>query len=60
MIALLAWPSSVYLWHRFREVPLAAGDWFWMALCALAAVGLSAVTFWTPMQRGIQALEEMG
>src|SRR5207245_6569507 len=32
MIALLAWPSSVYLWHRFREVPLAAGDRFWMAL----------------------------
>ena len=60
MIALLAWPSSVYFWHRFRETSLAPGEWLWMGLCAAVAVGLSAVTFWAPMRKGVQALEELG
>ena len=51
MIALLAWPSSVFLWHRFRELPLPAGQQAWMALCGALAVTLSAATFWLPMQR---------
>ena len=60
MIALLAWPSSVYLWHRFRELPLPAGQQAWMALCGLLAVTLSVATFWLPMQKGVRALEDLG
>jgi ABC-2 type transport system permease protein len=60
MIALLAWPATIFLWHRFREAPVPLRDQAWMVLCGLAAVGLSAATFWMPMRRGIQALEELG
>jgi len=60
MIALLAWPSSTYLWHRFREVPLPLRLQVWMVLCGGLAVGLSAATFWLPMKNGVRALEEMG
>jgi ABC-2 type transport system permease protein len=60
MIALLAWPSSLYLWHRFRELPLPARSQAWMALCGLAAIALSVGTFWVSMQKGIRSLEEMG
>jgi len=60
MIALLAWPSSIYLWHRFREDSVPALHQAWMVLCGLLALGLSAATFWAPMQRGIRSLEEMG
>jgi hypothetical protein len=60
MIALLAWPSSLYLWHRFRELPLPARSQAWMALCGLTAIALSVGTFWVSMQKGIRSLEEMG
>jgi len=60
MIALLAWPSSIYLWHRFRGIPVLAGDRMLMVACGAFALGLSAATFWMPMQRGVRALEEMG
>ena len=60
MIALLAWPSSLYLWHRFREDSMPALDQAWMVLCGALALGLSAATFWAPMQKGIRSLEEMG
>jgi len=60
MIALLAWPSSLYLWHRFRELPVPARSQAWMALCGLAAIALSVGTFWASMQKGIRSLEDMG
>ena len=60
MIALLAWPASIYFWHRFRELGLPGRDQAWIAVCALLAFVLSAATFWIPMQKGIRALEEMG
>jgi ABC-2 type transport system permease protein len=60
MIALLAWPSSLYLWHRFRELPLPARSQAGMAVCGLAAIALSVGTFWVSMQKGIRSLEEMG
>jgi ABC-2 type transport system permease protein len=60
MIALLSWPASIYFWHRFRELSLPVRDQAWVAVCALLALGLSAATFWVPMQKGIRALEEMG
>jgi hypothetical protein len=60
MIALLGWPSSLYLWHRFRDNRVPALDQAWMVLCGVLALGLSAATFWVPMQKGIQSLEDMG
>ncbi|PYQ03146.1 MAG: hypothetical protein DMF82_14045 [Acidobacteria bacterium] len=60
MIALLAWPSSLYLWHRFRDIPLSVRDQFWMALSGALALGLSGATFWLPMRNGVRALEDMG
>jgi hypothetical protein len=57
--ALLAWPSSVYLWHRFRSLPLPPGRMAAMALCFLAAVGLSGAVFAGGMSRGVRALEEL-
>ena len=60
MIALLAWPSSLYLWHRFRGISMLPGDRAVMVLCAALALALSAATFWLPMRNGVRALEEMG
>ena len=59
-IALLAWPSSIYLWHQYRGMPIPpAPDRTDGCRCCRAAVSV-AVTFWTAMQRGIRALEALG
>jgi hypothetical protein len=31
-----------------------------MAASLLAALGLSAITFWLPMRQGVRALEDLG
>jgi len=59
-IALLAWPCSIYLWYRFRELPLPPSRQTLMGVCFLAALLLSALTFWMPMKQGVRALEELG
>jgi ABC-2 type transport system permease protein len=58
--ALLAWPASVYMWHRFQGLPLSSGRASLMVLSLAAALALSAATFWLPMRRGVRALEELG
>ncbi len=58
-IALLGWPSSVYLWHRVRAIPLTVTQRSIMALCFLAAATLSVGTWWLSMRTGVRALEEM-
>jgi ABC-2 type transport system permease protein len=60
MVALLAWPSSVYLWHEYRGLPLAPRHEALMGVAFLAALVLSAATFWLPMKGGVRALEELG
>ena len=60
VVALLAWPASIYLWHQYRLLPLPMHRQAWMALCFLGAFLLSALTFWVPMRRGVSALEELG
>ena len=60
VVALLAWPASIYLWHEHRLLPLPTHRQAWMAACFLAALLLSALTFWIPMRRGVRALEELG
>jgi ABC-2 type transport system permease protein len=59
-IALLAWPSSIYLWHEYRGLQVSPGRLAVMALALSLAAAVALVTFWTAMQRGIQALEDMG
>ena len=57
--ALLAWPSSLYLWHRYRQLPLAPDDQALMAVCFTAALVISVAVFRTAMARGIAALEDL-
>ena len=57
--ALLAWPSSMYLWHRFRGIPLPASRMVLMGGCFAAAAALSVTVFLTAMDRGIRALEDL-
>ena len=56
-IALLAWPSSIYLWHEYRGIAVPPARLAVMALALAAAAAVAIGTFWTAMQRGIRALE---
>ena len=57
--ALLAWPSSLYLWHRFRGLPLPTSRMVLMGGCFLAAAALAVTVFLTSMHRGVLALEDL-
>ena len=59
-IGLLAWPSSILLWHQYQEVPLGPGHKLLMAACLLSGAAIAGLTFWLPMRRGIAALERLG
>lgn len=59
-IGLLAWPSSIYLWHQFQGLPLLGRHYLQMGFAFTAALGLCGATFWIPMRRGIRALESLG
>jgi ABC-2 type transport system permease protein len=60
MVALLAWPASVYLWYDLRGAPIPQGRRLAIAACLLAAAALCVLTFVMPMRRGVRALEELG
>jgi hypothetical protein len=59
-IALLAWPSSVLLWHQFRGVPLRTIQRVFVAASLTSAAGLAVLVCWLPMRRGVLALERLG
>jgi ABC-2 type transport system permease protein len=59
-IALLAWPSSTYLWHKLERDPLSPLLLLGMAASFGSAALLCVITFWQGMQRGIRALERLG
>ena len=59
MILLLAWPSSIFLWHEFRHVPIPTYRLVIIGACLTGALILSVVTFLLPMRRGIRALESL-
>ena len=59
-IGLLAWPSSIFLWHRFRHLPIAGAQQLAMAAALATAAALSLLTFWFPMRRGVRALGDLG
>jgi hypothetical protein len=60
VIALLGWPSSVYLLHRSAGVPLGVGDRVLTVICFTSAAALSIVTWQLGMRSGVRALEAMG
>jgi ABC-2 type transport system permease protein len=60
MIILLGWPSSLYLVHQVRAIPLTVGQEIWMATCFATAAGLSVTLWITSMRAGVQALQRMG
>jgi ABC-2 type transport system permease protein len=58
-VALLGWPSSVYVWHQYRGRPLTGMQQILMAACFLTAAGVNLAAWWLSMRSGVQALEEM-
>ncbi|HUG52194.1 MAG TPA: hypothetical protein VMR21_01275 [Vicinamibacteria bacterium] len=58
-VALLAWPSSIYLWHEYRDLRVPPARVAFMALLLAAAALVAVYTFWTAMQRGVRALETL-
>ena len=60
LIALLGWPSSVYLLHRSAGLPLGMGDRTRMGICFTSAAALSIFTCQLGMRSGVRALEAMG
>jgi ABC-2 type transport system permease protein len=59
MIALIGWPSSLYLWSQIRHVPLTVSQQALMGAAFLSAAGLSVAICWSSMRSGVRALEEM-
>jgi len=60
MIVLIGWPSSVYLVHRVRAIPLTVTQQIWMMMCFATAAGLSVTLWITSMRAGVRALDQMG
>jgi hypothetical protein len=59
VIGLLGWPSSVYLFHQSRHIPLDGTQQLAMGACFLAAALLCAATWWFSIRSGVRALQEM-
>jgi ABC-2 type transport system permease protein len=59
IVALVGWPSSVYLFNQTRHLPLAASGRFEMYACFLAAAAISVATGWIGMRTGVRALERL-
>jgi ABC-2 type transport system permease protein len=58
-VGLLAWPSFLYLWHRFEGTPLSTRQWVAMGTSLGAAAALSVVVTWRSLRAGLQALEAL-
>ena len=59
MIALLSWPSSVYLYAQMRQRPLTDVQQWMMVTAFTAAAGLSLALWLLGMRSGVKALEQM-
>jgi ABC-2 type transport system permease protein len=58
-IALIGWPTSIYLVRRFRGLPIRTFDELRIVVCLASAMALSIVTWLTAMRSGVRALEKM-
>jgi ABC-2 type transport system permease protein len=59
-IALVGWPSSLYLLHQVRGAPFTAIQTALMPVSLAAAIGLSIFVWLASMRSGVRALEQMG
>jgi ABC-2 type transport system permease protein len=59
MMGLLGWPSSVYLFHQMRALPLAPGQQIMIGACFAGAAALSVGMWLLSMRSGVQALQQM-
>ena len=59
MIALLGWPSSVYLFSQVRNRPLTNAQQILIAVCFTSAALLSIATWLLGMRTGVRALQDM-
>jgi ABC-2 type transport system permease protein len=57
---LVGWPSSLYLWHRARGVPLGAVQLWTIGGCFAAGAAASVTAWLWAMRSGVRALEELG
>jgi ABC-2 type transport system permease protein len=60
MIALLGWPSSVYLLAQARRSGFRPGQPLLMVICFSVAIALSVAMWLASMRSGVKALERMG
>jgi ABC-2 type transport system permease protein len=60
MIALLGWPSSVYLLHQFGRRSFTPSQNILMTTCFTSAIGLCIGLWLTSMRAGVRALEHLG
>ena len=58
-IALLGWPSSVYLLAQVRHLRLSGVQQLLIALCFGGVITLSLTIWITSMRSGVHALEAM-
>jgi len=58
-IALLAWPSSAFLWSVYTRTPIPSARAGLMGVSFGLAIALSIATFLRPMERGVRALEAL-
>ncbi len=59
MIALLSWPSSVYLWAQARRRPISDAQ-MWLMAAAFAAAAILSLAIWLlGMRSGVKALRQM-
>jgi hypothetical protein len=59
MIALIGWPSSLYLFQRVRGAPLTIVQKSLMVLCLVSAAALSLTLWRRSMRAGVRALQRM-
>ena len=58
-IALIGWPSSVYIWHQIRHRPIPADVMVMMGVC-FSGVIVSSIAVWLlGMRTGVTALENL-
>ncbi|HQZ17537.1 MAG TPA: hypothetical protein PLD86_11755 [Vicinamibacteria bacterium] len=58
-IALLAWPTSIFLFYDFRSLPIPTPRRLAMVVGIVSAFALSVTVFHLSMKRGIRALTEL-
>jgi hypothetical protein len=59
MIVLLGWPSSLYLFAKFRNQALTGRQELFIAAMFATAAVVSIATFFAGMRTGVRALQEM-